>query len=51
MAVVVLVVSEIVVVGSWERPELLTPRDDGTGSVNLSCLDVDALGVTAWQAC
>lgn len=48
---VVLVVSEPAVVGSWEGPELLTPSDEGRGSVNLSCLDVDVAGASAWWAC
>ena len=48
---VVLVVSEPAVVGSWEGPELLTLSDEGTGSENLSCRDMDVEGVSAWRAC
>ena len=48
---VVLVVSEPAVVGSWEGPELLTPSDREKGSTNFSCLDVDVVGVSAWLAC
>ena len=51
MELTVLVVSEPAVVGSWEDPEPPAPSDDGRGSVNLSCLDVDVAGECVWQAC